>query len=189
MESQRGSDPKIDAEFSPLKRSSFLRSSGRSKMDESLRNSLEYSLRNTLDLKLSGSRLRKEDASESLLRLSCSSYSQVPPVQYGYSDFSQSCSLELKKEESFLKEYANDVSQSIILRPAEKEMKYVRSNYDLLCVDAATQDFKPTQSNILERDCDSPVRRLKKKYGENLLNIYDKETIFSKSFTSKSNQG
>lgn len=62
-------------------------------MDESMRNSLEYSLRNTLDIKLTGSRLRKEDASESLLRLSCSSYSQVPPVQYGYSDFSQSCSL------------------------------------------------------------------------------------------------
>lgn len=121
MESQRGSDPKIDAEFSPLKRSSFLRSSGRSKVEESMRNSLEYSLRNTLDLKLSGSRLRKEDASDSLLRLSCSSYSQVPVgPQYGYSDFSQSCSLELKKEESFLKEYANDVSQSIILRPGEK---------------------------------------------------------------------
>jgi hypothetical protein len=71
----------------------------------------------------------------------------------------------LKKEESFLKEYANDVSQSIILRPAEKEMKYVRSNYDLLCVDTLPQEFKPTQSNILERDCDSPLRRLKKKYG------------------------
>lgn len=187
MESLRGSDPKIEVEFSPLKRSSFLRSSGRSKVEESMRNSLEYSLRNTLDLKLSTSRQRREEASESLLRLSCSSYSQVPIAQYGCSEFSQSCSLELKKEESFLKEYANDVSQSIILRPGEKEMKYVRSNYDLLCVEA--QEFKPTQSNILERECDSPVRRLKKKYGENLLNIYDKETIVSKSITSKSNRG
>lgn len=68
-------------------------------------------------------------------------------------------------------------------------MKYVRSNYDLLCQDALPQEFKPTQSNIIERDCDSPVRRLKKKYGENLLNIYDKETIVSKSFASKSNHG
>lgn len=30
------------------------------------------------------------------------------------------------------------------------------------------------------------MRRLKKKYGDNLLNIYDKETIVSKSLTSKS---
>jgi hypothetical protein len=155
-----------------------------------MRNSLEYSLRNTLDLKLSSSRIRKEDASESLLRLSCSSYSQVPiGPQYAYSDFSHSCSLELKKEDSFLREYANDVSQSIILRPNEKEMKNVRSNYDLLCQDILPHEFKPTQSNIIERDCDSPVRRLKKKYGENLLNIYDKDTIVSKSITSKSNQG
>ena len=90
VDSQRFSDPKIEVENSPLKRSSFLRSSGRA---EESKNSLEYSLRNTLDLKLTLSRQRKEDASESLLRLSCSSYSQAPPAQYGYSDFSQSCSL------------------------------------------------------------------------------------------------
>jgi hypothetical protein len=68
-------------------------------------------------------------------------------------------------------------------------MKYVRSNYDLLCVDSNSQEFKPTQSNILERDCDSPLRRLKKKHCQNLLNIYDKDTIVSKSIGSKSNQG
>jgi hypothetical protein len=68
-------------------------------------------------------------------------------------------------------------------------MKNVRSNYDLLNKDSrlSQQDFKPTQSNIIERDRESPVRRLKKKYGDNLLNIYDKETIVSKSITSKSN--
>jgi hypothetical protein len=42
-----------------------------------MRNSIELSLKNTLDLKLSTSRIRKEDASESLLKLSCSSYSQI----------------------------------------------------------------------------------------------------------------
>lgn len=109
-------------------------------------------------------------------------------VQYGYSDFSHSCSLELKREESFLREYANEVTESIILRAGEKEMKYVRSNYDLL-QEAPPGEFKPTQSNIIERDCDSPVRRLRKKYGDNLLNIYDKDTIVSKSIASRSNQG
>lgn len=77
-----------------------------------------------------------------------------------------------------MKEYANDVSQSIILGKIipEKEMKNVRSNYDLLNKDSriSQHEFKPTQSNIIERDRESPVRRLKKKYGDNLLNIYDK---------------
>lgn len=87
-----------------------------------------------------------------------------------------------------MREYANEVNQSIILRGSEKEMKYVRSNYDLM-QEGSEADFKSTQSNIIDRDCDSPVRRLKKKYGDNLLNIYDKDTIVSKSIASKSNQG
>ena len=64
----------------------------------------------------------------------------------------------------------------------------MRSNYDLLNKDSrcSQHEFKPTQSNIIERERESPVRRLKKKYGDNLLNIYDKETIVSKSLTSKS---
>jgi hypothetical protein len=63
-------------------------------------------------------------------------------------------------------------------------MKYARSNLDLIKL-GNQEDFKPTQSNILERQ-DSPVRRLKNKYGGSLLNIYDKETIVSKSNTSRS---
>jgi hypothetical protein len=52
-------------------------------------------------------------------------------------------------------------------------MKNVRSNYDLLTTDALLhQDFKPTQSNIIERKGESP-RRENKKYGDNIMNIYD----------------
>jgi hypothetical protein len=67
-------------------------------------------------------------------------------------------------------------------------MKNVRSNYDLLATDALLhQDFKPTQSNIIERKGESP-RRENKKYGDNMMNIYDQETIVSKSIGSKSNR-
>jgi hypothetical protein len=49
--------------------------------------------------------------------------------------------------------------------------------------------FKPTKSDILERDCPSPtLTRLKNFYGHNLLNFYDQETIVSKSFVSRSNE-
>ena len=61
----------------------------------------------------------------------------------------------------------------------------MKSNNDLLHKHSP-QDFKPSLSNIIDRE-DSPVKRLKKRYGENLLNPYDKETIVSKSFVSKSN--
>lgn len=63
-------------------------------------------------------------------------------------------------------------------------MKYAKSNLDLIHL-ANQEEFNPTQSNIIERQ-DSPLRRLKNKYAGSLLNIYDKETIVSKSNTSKS---
>ena len=46
-----------------------------------MKNSLEFSLRNTLEYKLSSSKLRREEQSESLLKLSCSSYSQFPELR------------------------------------------------------------------------------------------------------------
>lgn len=61
---------------SPLKKStSFLRTSSKSRLEEPVKNSCENSLNNSIDFKFSNYKLKREDASESLLRLSCSSYS------------------------------------------------------------------------------------------------------------------
>lgn len=49
-----------------------------------MRNSVDLSLRNTIDLKLSTSKIRKDDASDSLLKLSCSSYSHILGQQPHY---------------------------------------------------------------------------------------------------------
>lgn len=123
----------------PLKKSTtFLRSSSKSSIGKSLKNSVENSLSNSIDFKFSNYKLKREDASESLLRLSCSSYSEIfdkPAHNNTYSEFSHSCSLELKREESFcLNEYACDVNESIIIsKPVDdKALKIVKSNNDLL---------------------------------------------------------
>jgi hypothetical protein len=187
QESLSGSH-KLDNEFSPLKKSgAFLRSGSRSRLEDSVR---PDSLRNTLECKLAGS-WKAGEASESLLRLSCSSYTQL--FERGGAmeeEFSQTCSLELKKEgSSFLRDLVQEVGESVILGKVipEKEMKIVKSNNDLLYKHSRmdSQDFKPTLSNVIEREAESPVKRLQKRYGQNLLHPYDKETIVSKSFTSR----
>lgn len=102
----------------------------------------------------------------------------------GSSDLSESCSLELRREQScFLKEYVCEVNESIII-----SQPGVKSNGDLLERDDLS-DFTHTQSNYMEREVESPVKKLKKRYGESLLHPYDKETIVSNSFTSRSQDG
>jgi hypothetical protein len=64
-------------------------------------------------------------------------------------------------------------------------LKSARSNSDLHDL-SAISDIKHNQSNILEREVDSPVKKLKKRYGESLIHPYDKDTLVSKSFCSKS---
>lgn len=137
--SLHSSKHKVDSKSDPMKKSTtFIRSSSRSKIDECLRNSIQSSIKNSIDLKLSTSRIKREDASESLLRLSCSSNTEIfdrPNINVNYLDFSHSCSLELKREESsYLKEYVVDVNESIeIITPVYgKNLKVVRSNNDLL---------------------------------------------------------
>lgn len=97
----------------------------------------------------------------------------------------------MKREQSFcLNEYACDVNESIIIsRPTDgKALKIVKSNNDLLSKEDISDDFKQNQSNIIEGSADSPVKKLKKRYGSNLLHPYDKDTIISKSFYSKSQE-
>ena len=65
-------------------------------------------------------------------------------------------------------------------------MKNVQSNYDLLSESSqlSESELKPTYSGMLEPKYQSPVDRLKRKYGDNMLSPYDKETIISRSFVS-----
>lgn len=179
----------------PLKKStSFLRSSSKSRIDDSVRNSLvvDSSLNNTIDFKFSTYKPKKEDVSDSLLRLSCSSYTEIldkaQPSRV-YEDFSQTCSLELKKEEScLLNDYACDVNESIILNKSgiDKKLKEVKSNYDLFRRGEEEEDISQVHSIIIGQGRDSPVQKLKKRFGDNLLHPYDRETIESKSFISRS---
>ena len=136
--------------------------------------------------------MRREEQSDSLLRLSCSSVSQILEGRqptYQQEEFTHSASLELTREGGRLGEYANDAGDSIILGRSDgesKEMKNVKSNYDLLIggSQVSESDLRPTYSGIMESKCESPVSRLKRKYGANMLSPYDKETIVSKSFAS-----
>ena len=177
---------------SPLKKSaSFLRSSGRSRCTESMKNSLNFSLLNSQEHRITASLLKRDEHAESLLRLSCSSYSQIlenkPPASTK-EELPASASMELKREQPSLGAYAEDAGDSIIFaKPViSREMKNVQSNYDLLLDTSqlSESEFKPTYSGMLDAKCESPVDRLKRKYGDNMLSPYDKETIVSKSFVS-----
>ena len=123
------------------------------------------------------------------MRLSYSSCTQTIEQRHSshyHEGLQHTNSLELKRES--LGAYAEDAGDSIILQRhlISREMKNVQSNYDLLMSGSqlSESEVRPTYSGILDK-CESPVRRLKRKYGENMLSPYDKETIESRSFVSQ----
>lgn len=69
-----------------------------------------------------------------------------------------------------------------------KKLNQVKSNYDLFQNDEC-EDLIEVHSIIIGRGRDSPVQKLKKRYGDSLLHPNDKDTIESKSFISRSHNG
>jgi hypothetical protein len=95
--------------------------------------------------------------------------------------------LELKKDEScFLKDYVCEVGESVIMEKSnDKRLNLVKSNYDLFRNDEC-EDLIEVHSIMIGKGRDSPVQKLKKRYGEGLLHPNDKDTIESKSYISRS---
>lgn len=75
----RKSEPKIEININPLKKSAvFLRNNNnKQEQSQTIKNSMiESSVKNSIDFKLSTSKIKSKDISESLLKLS-SSFSQI----------------------------------------------------------------------------------------------------------------
>ena len=84
-----------------------------------------------------------------------------------------------------MKDYVCEVNESIIMEKEEKKLKEVKSNNDFF-QNEDNSDFSEAHSIIIGKGRDSPIQKLKKRYGDNLLHPYDKDTILSKSFVSRS---